>query len=185
MGGIWRRGTKLWLWYFDAAGKRIWESTSSRLGEEAKARRTLELIEQRVEAEKRTGVPAGELTVKAYGERWLQGRPAQGIGTAKDEAARLRLHAWPSVGHLLLKDLRPHHVRDLVRSLRTKLSARGLPLAPRTVRHVYGALHAMLHEAVVDELIALNPCALKRGELPAKIDKDPTWRSGAVFAREE
>ncbi len=39
--------------------------------------------------------------------------------------------------------------------------------------------------AVADELIESNPCAIKRGELPAKIDKDPTWRSAAVFTREE
>jgi hypothetical protein len=35
----------------------------------------------------------------------------------------------------------------------------------------------MLPEAVVDELIDSNPCVLKRGELPGKIDKDPTGRS--------
>src|SRR5262249_16156808 len=58
-------------------------------------------------------------------------------------------------------------------------------LAPRTVRHVYGVLHRMFEDAVADELIDSNPCAIKRGELPAKIDKDPTWRSGAVFSREE
>src|SRR5229473_4851697 len=28
-------------------------------------------------------------------------------------------------------------------------------------------------------------CAFKRGELPAKTDKDPTWRSAAVFTCEE
>jgi hypothetical protein len=43
----------------------------------------------------------------------------------------------------------------------------------------------MFEDAVADELIASNPCAVKRGGLPAKIDKDPTWRSGAVFTREE
>src|SRR5712664_1178804 len=185
MGGIYTRGKKLWIWYFSATGERIFEPTSARVGEEARARTTLEGIERRIEAEKRTGIPAGELTVKGYGERWLKGRPAQGIGTAADEAARLRLHAWPILGHVLLKELRPHHVRDMVRALKLKKSALGTPLAPRTIRHVYGHLHAMLHEAVVDELIASNPCALKRGELPAKIDKDPTWRSGAVFTREE
>ncbi len=185
MGGIYKRGTKLWIWYFDASGERIFEPTSSRVGEEARARTTLEGIERRIEAEKRTGIPAGELTVKGYGERWLKGRPGQGIGTAADEAARLRLHAWSILGDVLLKELRPHHVRDMVRALKLKKSALGLPLAPRTIRHVYGHLHAMLHEAVVDELIASNPCALKRGELPAKIDRDPTWRSGAVFTRDE
>ncbi len=43
----------------------------------------------------------------------------------------------------------------------------------------------MFEDALADDLIESNPCAIKRGELPAKIDKDPTWRSGAVFTREE
>src|SRR6516162_9309122 len=127
MGGIYRRGNKLWIWYFDAAGKRVFESTSASVGEENRARKTLELIEARIKAGERAGIPPNELTVKAYGERWLEGRPAWGIGTADDEAARLRLHAWPIVGHILLKDLRPHHVRDLVRGLRSKESAKGTP----------------------------------------------------------
>src|SRR5262249_8835670 len=148
MGGVYRRKQKVWIWDFGAAGEGIFEPTASRPGEEARARKTLEAVERRIEAEKRTGVPAGELTVKAYGERWLKGRPALGIATAADEAARLRLHAWALVGDVLLKDLRPHHVRDMVRALRLKVLSRGTPLAPRTVRHVYATLHAMLHEAV-------------------------------------
>src|SRR5713101_4208502 len=141
MGGIYRRGSKLWIWYFNAAGERIFEATSSRVGEEARARNTLQGIERRIEAEKRTGVPAGELTVKAYGERWLKGRPAQGVATADDEATRLRLHAWPLVGDVLLKDVRPHHIRDMVRALRVKPSALGTPLAPRSVHHVFRNLY--------------------------------------------
>jgi integrase len=58
-------------------------------------------------------------------------------------------------------------------------------LAPRTVRNVYGVLHTMLKDAVVDELIDSNPCTLKRGDLPKKVDKDPTWRANAVFTRGE
>ncbi len=173
MGGIYKRGRKLRIWYYNGAGERVFEPTSSLAGEESRSRKTLEEIERRVEAEKRTGIPAGDLTVQAYGERWLKGRPAQGIGTAKDEATRLRLHAWPLIGHVLLKELRPHHVRDMERALRTKKSARGTTMAPRTIRHAYGTLHAMLREAVVDEQIASNPCELKRGELPGKVDQDP------------
>ena len=185
MGGIYRRGGKLWIWYFDAEDKRIFEPTTSRVGEDARARKTLDAIERRIEAEKRTGVPAGELTVKAYGERWLKARPGQGIVSAKDDQGRLRLHAWPLVGDILLKDLRPHHVRDMVRALRLKKSSRGTAMAPRTIRHVNATLRAMLHEAVIDELIPANPCVFKRGELPQIADKDPNWRAGAVFAREE
>lgn len=43
----------------------------------------------------------------------------------------------------------------------------------------------MLGDAVAEELIRSNPCVLQRGELPKKKDKDPTWRRGAVFPRDE
>src|SRR5437899_257583 len=36
-----------------------------------------------------------------------------------------------------------------------------------------------------EELLDTNPCVLKRGELPKKIDKDPTWRQGAIFTKNE
>jgi hypothetical protein len=40
-------------------------------------------------------------------------------------------------------------------------------------------------DALVDELIESNPCMLHRGELPAKIDKDPGWRTSATFTTRE
>jgi hypothetical protein len=89
------------------------------------------------------------------------------------------------LGKLPIADLRPHHVRDLVTRLRATNSRRGTRLAPRSVRHIYAALHQVLHDAVVDEIIPSNACVLKRGELPAKIDRDPTWRPTAVFTRDE
>jgi len=49
---------------------------------------------------------------------------------------------------------------------------------------VYGTLRAMLNDAVADELIPSSPCVLK-DELPAKRDKDRTWRRTAVFTRDE
>ncbi len=87
-------------------------------------------------------------------------------------------------------------MRDLVKALGSKstlgqrrkdgtVTGADEPLSPRTVRHVYATLRLMLADAVADELIRSNPCALKRGELPKKRDKDRTWRRGAVFAREE
>jgi integrase len=150
-----------------------------------RAKRALETIERRIEAEKLTGIPVGELTVKAYGEKWLKARPGHGVSTAADEARRLRLHAWSTIGHHLLKEIRTRHIRDLIRGLSRKKSARGTPLAPRTVRHVYATLHTMFREAVVDELLSTNPCVVSKEDLPAKKDNDPTWRQGAIFTRDE
>ena len=185
MGGIYTRGNKLWFWYVNADGERQWGPSGLAVGEESKAKQALEVIERRIEAEVLTGIPSGELTVKAYGEKWLKARPEQGVATAKDETTRLRLHAWPLIGDHLLKDIRTRHIRDAIRSLRGKKSKRGTPLAPRTIRHVYGTLHTMFREAVVDELLSGNPCVVKKEDLPAKRDRDLAWRKGAIFHQEE
>jgi integrase len=118
-------------------------------------------------------------------ETWLERREASGVAAFLDEKTRLRSHVLPILGKIPIDDLRPRHVRDMVASLRAKKSRLGGVFGPRTVRHIYATLHHVLHDAVVDEILPANPCVLKRGELPKKADKDPTWRSGAVFIREE
>ena len=127
-----------------------------------------------------------DLTVAELIERWIAQREARGVAAVQDEKTRLRSHVVPVLGGMRPRELRPRHVRDFIVSLRHKRSARtGELLAPRTVRHVYAALRQVLHDAVVDELLESNPCVLKRGDLPRKTDKDPRWRSGAVFSRGE
>jgi integrase len=58
-------------------------------------------------------------------------------------------------------------------------------LAPRTILNVYGLVHTMFRDALVDELIEDNPCMLHRGELPEKTDKDPEWRASATYTARE
>lgn len=125
------------------------------------------------------------MTVKELVESWLARREASGVGVFRNERTRLRIHVLPLVGHMPVGELRPRHVRDMVAKLRTKKSRLGGVFGPRTVRHIYATLHHVLHDAVVDEILPANPCVLRRGELPKKADKDPTWRSGAVFTRDE
>jgi hypothetical protein len=43
----------------------------------------------------------------------------------------------------------------------------------------------MFSSAVREELIEKSPCQLERGELPVIVDKDSTWRQGAVFGTRE
>jgi hypothetical protein len=85
------------------------------------------------------------------------------------------------LGDLVLAEFRPRQARDFVKALAGKRKLGNLrkdgtrapcdePIAPRTVRHVYGTLRAMLNDAVADELITTNPCVLK-DELPAKVDR--------------
>jgi Phage integrase central domain len=169
MGYVYARGERLWLGYWDATKKLHQKRTGYVVGEEAKARAELDKIEAEIKAGSDADAPfIGPVTVRRYAERWTKGRLAQGLSSAEDDFTRLRVHALPSIGHLNMQDIRPRHVRDLVRALRAKGR-----LAPRSIRHIHGALHVMFRDAVVDELIATNPCLLKRGELPRRIDKDP------------
>lgn len=101
----------------------------------------------------------------------------------KTDEGRLK-HA-ASLDDVVLSLVRPRHIRDLIRMLSARIGTKKEDMAPRTVRHVYGTLHTMFADAVAEELIETNPCVLKRGELPKKRDKDPEWRAGAVFSREE
>jgi integrase len=126
----------------------------------------------------------GPMTVAAYCRRWLEKRRCTGVFSVGDDGSRLRTHVLPVLGSTKLEDLRPAHVRDLVRDMVRRWKVDGTP-APRTIRNIYGVLHRMLEDAVVDDLIPVNPCHLKRNDLPAPEDVDPEWRDTAVFIKDE
>lgn len=181
MGYIYKRGKKLWVGYTGPDGRLEQKPTGLRVGQKRKAQKLLDRIEAQIAAGKEFDeAELGPVTVKRYGEKWIEGRRADSIMTAGDDEARLRLHVNPTLGQLKMVDVRTRHIRDLVKKLR-----RNGKLAPRSVRHVYGVLHTMFRDANVDELIHTNPCVLKRTDLPKKKDKDPTWRANAVFTRDE
>jgi integrase len=98
----------------------------------------------------------------------------------RDDRIRLGRHVLPRIGHLLLAAVRPRQIRDLMLELR-----RDGKLAPRTIHHVYHAIRAMFRDAVADELLDVSPCVLRKGVLPKKADKDPSWRETAVYSAEE
>ena len=178
---IYKRGSKLWLCWHDATGKRHQQPSGLEVGDEKKAKEALRKIVARLEVGAQLDEATdGPCTVARYERKWTADRKVQGLTSADDESTRLRLHALPTIGAMPIEEVRPRHIRDLIKALRAEGK-----LAPRTIRHVYGVLHVLFRDAVVDELIPTNPCILKRGELPKVIDKDPTWRAGAVFTRGE
>jgi hypothetical protein len=59
-------------------------------------------------------------------------------------------------------------------------------LAPSSARHACFSTRTMFQHAVtIDERRSANPCVLPKGYLPAKDDKDPTWRPSAKFNHAE
>jgi integrase len=120
------------------------------------------------------------LTVAVFGERWLATREERGLRSLAADRGRLTNHVFPHLGAMRLDEVKPRHVRDMVRALR-----QAGELAPRTIINVYGLVHTMFRDALVDELVESNPCVLHRGELPAKVDKDPEWRASATYTARE
>ncbi len=195
MGSIQRRGKKLYLSFQNAKGEWKRQATGLCVGQEKEAEKLLKRLDARVEIERemvqKDQLEPGEaITLKVYAKRWLASRKARDIASVKDDETRLNLHVLPykfgpiglekTLGQMFMADIRPKHVRDLVRALEQKGE-----LAPRTIRHVYFALRGMMHDAQVDELVQSNPCVMKKGELPKKVDKDPSWRPNAIFTRDE
>jgi len=187
--GVYARRKILWIKYYDAGGVARRESTQLPIGQEKQADAIRKQILVRVEAEKRAQSEEGgkgPITVDGRSKTWCDERAARAISSAGDDRVRFKLHVLPAVvggvrlGSLPLDEVRPRHIRDLVRKLTGDAN-----LAPRSIRNVYGMLHTFFHDAIVDELITSNPCVLKQGELPGKIDKDPSWRAKAVFSRNE
>jgi integrase len=196
MGSVYPRGSKLWLAFKDENGKRRLEPTGLPVGQETKARKILESIERRIAANKKLsalGVETGPLTVARYAAHWIADRKQRKVGTARKEEYRFKVYVFSFVlavesktfGEMRPADMRPSHLRDLVRHLKAQCGAEKDQMAPRTVRHIYGALRTMFGDMVADEHLSSNPCTLKKGELPKKVDKNPAWRSQAVFVREE
>lgn len=131
--------------------------------------------------------PPGVLTVRAYVYQWLKRRVHH--ASYRDDEARFRLHVIPLIGDMALADVRPRHIRDLILALTEKTGTgakcRNEKLAPRTVRLVFAMLRVMFKSAMIDEHIVASPAVLQKGVLPKNVDKDPTWRSTAIFEREE
>jgi len=159
-------------------------------------RRVAEQLLRQRRCEIRDGVwrPPGERTLPArptvaeYFEQWVKERRAAGVRTVADDETRLKEYVLPAIGAMRLDEVRRRDVKAMVSTLHTITSkATSRPLAPRSINHIYGAARAMFRAAVDDELISATPCTLRvrKGELPKVEDRDPKWRSGAVFSRAE
>ena len=176
--GVFARGSRLWLRVKDTRGTWINRRTPYVVGQEEQAERLYRTAMREIESRRSAGL-IGQVTVQSYFDKWIKERKEIGLRSVGDDESRLKKHAMPKLGALLLTEVRPRDVRQLV------LDLRRTDLAPRTIRHIYFALAGMFKAAEAEELIIRAPVALARGTLPGKIDKDPAWRQSAIFTREE
>lgn len=134
------------------------------------------------------GGSADGILMKTYFEAKLAHRALAGIKSTHDARQRLRDHVYPAIGEKRLRDITRKDIVNLINNYQRTPTDKGVLPAPRTVHRVYEDLRVIWAEAVeVDEIVPATPCTLKirRGELPEKLDKDPRWRAGAVYSKDE
>lgn len=122
------------------------------------------------------GAP-GPVSVRAWSRRWMEARREQ-VADAANDQSRLDLHVLPVIGDLLVGEVRPRHVLEVVNRARAAL-------APRTVRNIYSVMQALFREAAIADLVPSSPCILKTQHLGKVRDKRPGWRDTAVYTRGE
>lgn len=117
---------------------------------------------------------AGKQRFEPYAKAWLE---AQTFDESTREAVglRLRLHAFPVLGHKELRLLKPSTMQAWLRSLER--------LAPSYQRVIFVNVSSILNAAVDDELLAKNPCQAASVRTP-KVEqrKVVPWTSAQVQA---
>ena len=106
------------------------------------------------DADKGLVYDAGNLTVRAYMNRWLE-TSANGTlshRTYHNYELQIRQHINPAIGSMRLSKLTAAHVQSLYAS---KLQT----LKPFSVRYIHAVLHRALDQAVKWNLIPINPAA--------------------------
>lgn len=189
--GVYRRGDILWIRYgvpkaiAAEHGCARMQRESTEQGDVREASR--QLAQRRRELKDGSWRPkafAGE-DVRAYAKRWTADRQKSGLRSADRDLEFLE-PILAHIGKMRLGDVRRVHVLKAMAALRVMPTKRGTR-APMTTHQAYKKLKAMFNAALRAELVLTNPCTLLSDgvELPKRGDKDPKWRLGAKYARNE
>lgn len=150
-------------------------------------RREAERLDARRKREVKAGTykpggGTGKQTVRAYGEKWLDGRKVKAAAT---EAQLVRDYVLSTdFAELRVEDVRPRHVLALIERLRVAVpvSGRSPTLSGKTVANIVGVLKTMFRDAVIGEAAAANPVVVPRGTLSRKGARRQSYELDAARA---
>jgi integrase len=111
------------------------------------------------------------VTLGEYAKTWIEHRNIK--ASTKTEYERLLAGPLAPLHSVELRHLTP----DMVRAWHSALSS-----APRRRSHAYGLLHAVAAQAVADETIPANPCAIRRAMNPPR-KREPVILTPAKLAQ--
>jgi len=105
-------------------------------------------------------VDPGAITVGHWMDTWLYQYKKKSVrpSTFASYETMVRVHIKPSIGHILLKDLRPEHLQRLYNGKLEQGRGDGAEggLSSRTVRYVHIVVHQALSQAVKNQLLIRN-----------------------------
>lgn len=100
------------------------------------------------------------VTIRQLAERYLADREALGRGEKTIEEYRriVTLYVLPHLGEKIVAKLKPAHVAEWVANLRRAGGQEARALSPKTVRHAFALLNAIIRWAVRMQLAGRNVC---------------------------
>jgi|GEM_PF-1112731 len=152
-------------------------------GQEEPARQALqEMKELAAATERLIPVVDGPLTLEGYSQVWLTQRQKDGVVDWLGDGAKLRDHVLPFIGAMELNSIRAWHLRGWIKRLRES----GRKIGRKTRLNVYGVLKALFRDAKLDGVfVEESPCILPPSAFGIEHEKDPEWRTMAIFTRPE
>lgn len=141
---------------YTAEGRRIEKSGTFATKTQAEA----ELAKARADRDRGLSVSVDNITLSEYAARYLERR---GDLDAKSQLIyKLEIgYALEILGKMRVQDIKPHHLKDAVSALRSKVMGAGRtagsPMSGRTLGKVAMHLRRLFREAVEDKIVQVNP----------------------------
>ena len=169
-GNVYRRkdSPHLWIWYWDARGKRRHQATGAT--DEVDARAELAAVLERVRRGETPERVERAMTVGAWARRWVELRREAGRGEVDNEEAHLRHHVTPVLGRVKLPELSAARVLDYLQALPSRECADGSgeKISATTVHKIAGTLRVCMRDAAKRGLIQASPCNWDASDLPER-----------------
>jgi len=107
---------------------------------------------------------AAPITLREYADAWLVGRVLERT-TLDHYGQLLRDHIYPIFGNVAITAISP----PAVRTWYAEMGAKGT--GPTARAHAYSLLRTITNTAVVDDLVAANPCRVRGGGSSKRVKK--------------
>lgn len=106
---------------------------------------------------------AGKVTFQEYAEAWRKLK-THGTSTSQRIESQLRVHVYPSIGHMPIGKIRKPHLQGWLLGMRLAESTKNIAL---------GTVKSIFNDAVSERVIASNPAADLK--LPSRASAQDMW----------